>query len=155
MSSQELKQKFAKGAELILKSLTIYESKADAMLAWARNFTDQEVRREGSVLGALKEFFTSVFGGEVWMKLTFIFGPSCLTMFSFLGSIIVAVPVIIEDLRTWRGNKREKGFEKELLLVVRDESIDYSYGLSPQTDLTMVPALVIDVGDGRYMAAKY
>nr|DBA11726.1 TPA_asm: membrane-fusion protein [Malaco herpesvirus 1] len=144
---------FARGAELIKQNLTIYKDRVDEALVTARNFTDQEVNRAGTILGALEELFNGVFGGEIWQVLSAVFSPLGISLLGFIIGLFLFVPALLWDIQEYREKKQERDYERELLMEigkVNVNSLKINYGFWPKTT-TMLPARVKEV-DGVYFA---
>lgn len=145
--SRKYAQEFAKGAALIQKNLTLFKDKQDAALVEVRNYTDQEVDRAGSVLGALESLFTTIFGGETWALLTVIFGPIGLSFIALFISLLVAVPTIIQDIQAYREKKSDREEEAQLLKeALKDVKLENNYSFWPRAT-TSVPASVVSVDE--------
>lgn len=127
--SRKYASDFAKGAELIKKNLTIFKEKVDEALVEARNFTDQEVDRAGSVLAAIKELFDGLFGGEVWRLISAIFSPIVISGVAFILALIMFIPEFTHDVRRWKERRSEDAEERELLM---------NYGLRNGIDMMTV-----------------
>ena len=157
--SREYGLDFAKGAQLVKENQVIFHDRAEEALAAAMDFSDQEVDRAGSVLGALQELFEGVFGGEVWQLLAFIFGPLGMSIIGFALAIIMFLPEVIYDIQDYRENKREEREEYKLLTNAFEIDLNSlegtNYGFLPKIT-TMLPTRVElkqnDKGEEFYMS---
>ncbi|AAS00944.1 ORF54 [Ostreid herpesvirus 1] len=145
--SRKYGQDFIKGAELMKKNLTIYKDKVDEGLKKARDFSDQVVDREGSIINAISGLFTDIFGGEVWAVIAAIFSPVFLTAFALIISLINFIPAVRYDYKQYKKEKREKRYEEQRLALLgeADDEMKDSYGNYVKYSLPYNAATYVDI----------
>lgn len=105
-------KKFLKGAELIKKNLSIYAEKVDQGLTEARDFSDQVVDRDGSILKGLSGLIGDLFGGNILQIIALIFSPIFLSLLSIIISAYTFIPTLMYDIREYKKDRKQAKNDK-------------------------------------------
>lgn len=111
-ASQKLGKNFLKGAELIKKNLSIYAEKVDQGLTEARDFSDQVVDRDGSILKGLSGLIGDLFGGNILQIIALIFSPIFLSLLSIIISAYTFIPTLMYDIREYKKDRKQAKNDK-------------------------------------------
>lgn len=103
---------FLKGAELIKKNLSIYAEKVDQGLTEARDFSDQVVDRDGSILKGLSGLIGDLFGGNILQIIALIFSPIFLSLLSIIISAYTFIPTLMYDIREYKKDRKQAKNDK-------------------------------------------
>lgn len=142
----EISDKYAadynKAAQLSKENLDIFAAKVDEGLAEAKNFSDQIVDRTGDWGKAFTDLITGIFGGDVWVVASFIFGPAGLTFIAMLLNAILFVPELMTCMYERRQRAKEDSRKNEelaeLLSTALQEDQNYCYTYSEPVDRVFV-----------------
>ena len=102
--SNSFAAQFQKTIKMSKTHLKIYNNKAQAGLARARNFTDQVVDRGSDFTKAIDDLFNGVFGGKIGNIIAAIFGPLGLVCIAFVLASFEFIPNVTTAM--YRGCKQ-------------------------------------------------